>query len=236
LLEVSFGKSVVTALPNILRTPAVGSWYATDDAEFPLWRLQIMSSLKHALARGHTLAGVSMRPIFPNRVGGAAPDLYLTPPDPVDMPPGPLPQTMSTSDAERSVQQQLPVWASAADVRVADWIGGERRASIAMTTTPLQLAAVNPQEIIVYLLDQQRTLNEHGANIGSVVLRVSATTTTGEPLLTFAGDGTWGQFFTWVNPIVRAFVPDPLEESIDATERDGADEVGRVQQEVPGLP
>jgi len=212
----------------------IDNWYAVDDADFPLWRLQVMSALKHALARGAVLAGTSMRPVFPNRAGSATPDYYATPPDPTDMPPGPLPQTMPTSTAEASVEQQLPLWAKTAQVDVSDWAGGERRVSAAMTVAPIELMQLNPQEVVLYLLDQQLSLNANGANIGSVVLRIG--TPIGEPLFTFAGDATWGQFFMWVSPHVRAFVPGPLEETIDPTETDPADEVSRLQQAAPALP
>ena len=152
----------------------IDNWYAVDDADFPLWRLQVMSALKHALARGAVLAGTSMRPVFPNRAGSATPDYYATPPDPTDMPPGPLPQTMPTSTAEASVEQQLPLWAKTAQVDVSDWAGGERRVSAAMTVAPIELMQLNPQEVVLYLLDQQLSLNANGANIGSVVLRIGS--------------------------------------------------------------
>lgn len=234
LLSVGFGQATVTALPGIFQTTALDNWYSTEDAEFPLWRLQIMSALKHALARGTVLTGVKMMPSFPNRAMSGTADFYATPPDPQDLPPTGLPQTMPASTAETAVEQELPTWARTADVQVTDWAGGERRATMSMTVVPAQLVQFNPQDLVVYLLDQQLSLNESGANIGSVVLRIRSLT--GEPLFSFAGDATWGQFFTWVGPQVRAWVPSPLDDSVELTERDAADEVDRLRQEAPMLP
>lgn len=52
---------------------------------------------------------------------------------------------------------------------------------------------------------QQILQNEQGAAIGSVVVRVDDPLT-GNPLLTFAGDATFGYNLHWKSPLIAAWV------------------------------
>lgn len=224
--QVTFGPSTVTRWPGFVQAPGIDAWYALEDSEVPVWRLDIMEALKHRLGAGSTLAGVAMRPTLINRSDPTQPDMYITPPDPADFPPAPLPQTMPTALVEEIVAAGLPPTAIDATVKVVDFAGGQRRLAISVTRVA-ELSLLDPlAELVAYALSQQSGLNAEGANIGSVVIRaLDATRAT--PLATYAGDVSWGQSFSWVSPSLMAYeMPMTPAAPVDAV----SDVEGKVAQ------
>jgi hypothetical protein len=214
---VAFGVNVATPLPGFLAPPGISSFIAREDALVPIWRVAIMNAVKHELARGGSLAGVAMQLQTANDGPVTAPDLYLAAPDPADFPPTAPAQTLEPSAAADSIRAGLPVWARTAGVEVSDAPGGQRQAAIDLKISSVLLAAVDIQELTGYLAQKQGELNAEGANLGSVVLRVSDLQDL--PLVTFAGDATWGQFYLWMSPQARAYA-NPLFAGDDATATD----------------
>lgn len=209
VVQVSFGPSAVTRWPGFLQAPGIETWYALEDADVPVWRLDIMEALKHRLGGGSLLAGVAMQPRLNNRSDPTQPDLYLTPPDPQDYPSAPLPQTMPTATAEDIVAAGLPPTALDASVDVADFAGSQRRLAITVTRVPELSLLDSLAELVAYALSQQSSLNTQGANIGSVVIRaLDAARAT--PLATYAGDVSWGQNFSWVAPTLIPYDGDVM--------------------------
>ena len=200
---VRFGKSSVTRLPGFLQAPGIGSYLAAEDAEFPVWRLQIMLAIKHRIAAGASLAGVAMQPQFPNRTQSSRPDSYVAAQSTSNFSPGPYPQTMPITDVEARLKAELPAWARSATVSVAQWAGSERRAVITHSLPAPILAATDVHGLAMYALEKQMELNASGGNVGSVVIKIHDPALN-QPLLTFAGDATWGQQFSWISPLIKA--------------------------------
>lgn len=201
--KVRYGSTSATPFPGYVAPPNESAWPAIEDADDPLWRLQIMSALKHVLSGGATVAGVSMQPQFPNRDLGR-PDYWATPPDPADLPPASLGATLPRDATETQLRAGIPAEARLAELDVIDWVAGERRVIANLELPWLEFGMLGAQGLISYLLDEQLALNGQGAAIGSVVVRVRDSIT-GNTLMTFAGDATWGQHFAAYAPPVMAF-------------------------------
>jgi hypothetical protein len=207
LATATFGLSSVTRLPGFIQPPGLSGYLAVEDASLPIWRLDIMSALKHAMASGATLAGVAMQPQMPNSADPATPDLYMAAPDAATFAPAALPQTMSLATIQSSVTAALPAHTQGASVTAVDFAGGQRRVTVDVSRPAQQFVANGPQDVVSAVTDQQRSLNDSGANIGSVIVRFNDPVSVA-PLFTYAGDATWGQDFSWISPFVKAFVQD----------------------------
>jgi hypothetical protein len=210
---VAFGPSSVTRWPGFIQAPGIDFWSTIEDASVPVWRLDIMSAMKHAISGSAALTGVAMQPLMPNWPG-TGPDLYLTPPDAPDYPAAASPQTMSPDAAQQAVKAGLPPTSATADVSVVDFAGGQRRLTVSVSRAADQTAVTSFSALVGYALEQQQALNENGANIGSVVLRM-ANPLTGLPVATFAGDASWGQSFGWYAPELAPFAPGPPTTPVD---------------------
>lgn len=202
---VTFGPASATMWPGFVRAPGVPGWEAVEDALVPIWRLEIMQALKHRLGAGAELAGVAMQPNLPSHPSPGMPDLYLTPPDAADFPSAPPSQSMSTASVEAEVKQNLPPGYVTASVSVSDRPGGQRVVTVSQEMVPQRLAVLPPSGIIGYLAVRQQQLNDQGANIGSMIFRITDPTTR-LPVFTYAGDAAWGQAFSWVAPLARPYV------------------------------
>lgn len=225
---VTFGKSTATPLPGMLQSPGIPDWISTDDARMPVWRLQVMLAVRHQVAAGTAMAGAAMEPQFPNRADGSTPDLYLTTPSASEFPAGPFAQTMSTQAAQGAFQSNLPAWAKTASVSVFDWVGGERRAALTIALAPL-LTTTQPQDLAAYALDQARSLNQQGANIGSVTVSVVSSLDE-SPLSTVALDPIWNERFSWRAPTLEPY--DSTGD--DASAADGAQATADGAQQYAG--
>lgn len=240
--RVVFGKSTVTPLPGIIQAPGFVGYLALEDADMPVWRLTIMSALKHRLGNGDVLAGLSMQPQFPHIPNPGQPDLYITPPNADQFPPGPRPQTLGLQDIEGQVEEALPAWARTATVNAANIAGGERRVTIEFEMPADAMVIADPREVAGRAGFKQLQLNENGANIGSIVVRASDPATQ-LPLFVYAGDASWGQHYAWVSPVAEPYIsramPMPVRNplaDVDETDVGETIEKFKARAEGSGLP
>ena len=224
IARVSWGSTAATRYPGYIAPPDEGGWPAIQDASDPVYRLAVMTALRHALARGAILAGVSMKPSFPNRTR-TTPDYWARRPDPVVFPPKTLTATLPVAAVEAAVKSGLPTLNATAQVLVSNWPAGERRLDVTVAVSALDYKLRELPDLAAYLLDKQLELNAQGAGIGAVVLRATDVLTN-VPLSTFAADTTSGQQFGWLAPTVQAFAA-PAAAAHDVE--------GDAQQAVNGL-
>lgn len=201
---VRFGKGAVTALPGLLRPPGSSGYLAVEDAQMPIWRMAIMSALRHRLAAGVTLAGVAMQPQFPNRPDSIEPDLWVAAPPASTWPPAGAPATMPATSVRDDIRLSLPEWAKAADVAVTDGPRRGRVGVISLSVPPLALNEKLP-ELPAFANQKQGDLNSRGGGLASVIVKVTEVGS-GLPLLTSAHDADWGQHFLWAAPAVQPYV------------------------------
>lgn len=195
--SVSFGTATRTPLPGLI-VPLGGVVPAVEDAQSVIWRAEVMSALKHAIADGADLAGVAM-----HRVGESESDVWMARPPQSTFPAVRLQAVTPASEVESDIEADLPPWAVSAGVQITE-VAGERRARLSLAMSTDQFIVTEGQELAAYMIQKQRELNQTGAGIGgvSVVLADSA----GSPLFVYAGDATFGQNFYWSSPLVSAFV------------------------------
>jgi hypothetical protein len=206
--RIGYGNATATPIPGFVSPPGGSTWASVEDAQDPIWRLAIVSALKHALASGASLAGLSMAPRFPNRNPSGAPTFWTTPPNAKDLPATKLVATMPTGSIRTQVQSGLPVWAQLASVDVTDTPASERRVTVSLQLSVIQYPLTDIPDLIARLLDQQLSLNKQGAAIGSVVVSIHDISD-GQPLMTYAGDASWGQHFVWTSPQTAGFASMP---------------------------
>jgi hypothetical protein len=224
VVTVKFGWSLAgPALPGLITPPGGASVPTAQDAETPLWELQIMLAVKHEIARGTSLAGIAFQ-----RSAEAAPYAWTPTPDSdrSSLPP----TTMPAAAVEQEVKIALPPWASGASVTVAGWTGGERRVTVGLSMPTAEFAIHDMQALIASLMTSQAKLNPSGAGIGSVVLRVDDPLDR-VPLVTFAGDADWYLGLLWAHPRVIPWVSgagtgaagSPVDEANNRVENTTAD-------------
>jgi hypothetical protein len=242
VVTVAFGQAQVTQWPGLLLAPDVAGYPAVEDSQMPIWRLDIMEAAKHAIIAGlPVIGGVGMQPQSPNQPDPATPDAYITPPDSSEYPTAALPQTMSLAAVQAAVGASLPTAFQQATVSVVDFAGGQRRVTVSASTLPEQAEVSPPSQLYTSVLNAQAQLNQQGANIGSVIVNLTDQTSS-LPLVTFAGDASWGESFTWVAPPATPFVdtgPAPIPQGagadVAAYQQHGQDLInGASQGQLPG--
>ena len=197
---ISFSPGTGTPLPGVIAPPGTSWAPTTADANSPLYELQAVLAAKHEIARGTSLAGISLR-----LASDSAPYewLALPPYDRTGIPPA----TVPTQTVEQQLRTALPAWAVGATVTVVPWTGSERRATVTMSMPAPEFALNDVRDLVGSLMTQQAKLDPTGAGIGSVVAQIDDPASH-LPLYAFAGDADWGMGFSWSNPMVKAWTRD----------------------------
>ncbi len=204
---VTYGPSTLTPFPGVL--PARGQpGVFREDAQEPLWMGHIMSALKHAIARGASLAGVALQPVSSNPQRNATePEVYATASDLSAAPP---PELLPTVAVQLQFQLDMPAKYRDATVAATELAGGQRMVVITVERDSSSHANDNLADLVGFADAEQSKVNDPmvGGNVGLVVVR-SCVPVSGNPsaapLLMHVADSSWGQKFEWTAPQVRAF-------------------------------
>ncbi|MDQ2736280.1 MAG: hypothetical protein M3Y55_15115 [Pseudomonadota bacterium] len=209
---ISFGPSSATPFPGVVVPPGARGVFV-EDADVAVWESDAMEAVKHAVAGGTPLAGVALDPRVPYG-DDAGPAAYVALPDSTELPAsGPLVAApkrgaMPASAVQQVVQTFLPIEYSGASIAVSDEPGGQRTLEVQFDQPPAGFASNDLTGLIAYADQEALTLSATGADVGQVIV-TSVDPSTGNPLLTYAGDPSWGQSSRWVAPIIAAFVDQP---------------------------
>jgi hypothetical protein len=206
---VQYGSPTATPIPGVLQPPGFGGYPALEDSNKPAWDLAALLTAKHRLAAGVSLAGVALQSTAPNEPYTDEPNAW------VSVSASDVHQqstTMSTQDATNQAKSALPEWAQVAGtVHVYDYLpailgpGAERQLSVSLSLPSAAFVADDLPGLLDTVSAQQASLSALGANIGSVLVSISDPTT-GQPLVAYAADTSFGLKFFWATPIMLPYI------------------------------